>query len=96
MEQKGPAGRWGAQEDARRPVILQVRANGFHQSSPLCRTRPRRDWQPKAGEVSSQLPFSRNPLWWMLQLRLWPGAEVCRRRSRRWPEKITEAKAVRE
>lgn len=74
----------------------RLSANGFHQSSLLCRMRPRRDSQPKAEVVSSQLPFSDNPLWGMLQLHLCPGVEVCRRRSRRWADKITKAKAVRE
>lgn len=74
----------------------RLSANGFHPSSLLCKMRTRRDVQPKAGEVSSRLPFSHNPLWLMLQLHLCLGAEVCRRRSRRWADKITEAMAVRE
>lgn len=66
-------------------------ANTFPQSIPLSK----RDVQ--AGEVDSQLPFSPSPPWRMLQLHLCPGAGVCwRRRSRRWADEITEAKAGRE
>lgn len=95
MEQKGPAGLWGAQEDVRGPAVLQGWVQGASIRAELCRVTPRRDAQPKA-EASSQLPCSRNPLWRMLQLHLCPGVEVCWRRSRRWADKITEAKAVRE
>lgn len=93
MEQKrlhremGSTGGW---EMSRRAPRLST--NRFHHSSSLCRMRPRRN----AGEGSSLLPFSFNLLWQMLQLHLCPGVEVCWRRSRRWADKITEAKAVRE
>lgn len=74
----------------------RLSTNRFPSEQRASRTRPRRDAWMKAGEVSSQLPFSCNPLWGMLQLHLCPEAEVCQRRSRRWADKITKAKAVRE
>lgn len=74
MEQKGPRGAVGSAGGcATSHRAARLSANRFHQSSRLCRMRPRRDAQPKAGEASSRLPFSRNPLWRMLQLHLCPG-----------------------